>query len=521
MINGQFILVKKPWVPMVGHDNFAGPWGPMERTMIQNTTDRLQQFFSPKHIAVVGASAKNIWFNNILESARRNGFAGRFYPVNPGAPEVYGIPAVPSVADLPDGVIDFAAVIVRSTRVLETVRSLAERSIKNILLVSSGFSETGEDGARLQRELVQFCNNNNVALQGPNCLGFLNVIGNTGVFAGGSVEGDLIPGNIGIIGQSGASSEVIATKILKKGLGISLFVSSGNEAVISFEDCLEHMIHHGKTRVVAGFIEGFKDAGRLKRLAREAAGKGIPIVVIKVGRSEKGVQAARSHTGAMAGNDAITDTFLSQNGIIRVDTIEEMVETTGILSRCQLPAGGRLAVCTLSGGLAGVYADLCGSLSIELPDFAPATIAALREALPEFAQPGNPLDVTGSGFTSGMDRVLKIVAGDENIDLIATLSFPPEAQTASLAETYNDYFISHLSATSKPIIPITFREVGDYARKYYRDKGLYFIEHTRDGFKAIANLVRYARFTRKIASEEIVSDTSRPRKAERPEKVFC
>jgi acetate---CoA ligase (ADP-forming) len=482
---------------------------PMERTMNHRTTDRLQNFFSPSHIAVVGASEKNIWFNNILEYARRNGFAGRFYPVNPGAPEVYGIPAVPSVADLPEGIIDFAAVIVRSSRVLQTVRELSARNIRNILLVSSGFSEAGAEGTRLQKELVDFCRTNDVALQGPNCLGFLNVIDGTGVFAGGSVEGDLLPGDIGIIGQSGASSEVIATKILKKGLGISLFVSSGNEAVISFEDCLEHLVHHGKTRVVAGFIEGFKDTRRLKQIAREAALKSIPIVVIKVGRSEKGVQAARSHTGAMAGNDAITDTFLRQNGIIRVDTIEEMVETAGILSRCRLPAGGRLAVCTLSGGLAGVYADLCSSLSIELPDFAPATIAALKYALPEFAQPGNPLDVTGSGFTSGMDRILKIILDDEHIDLIATLSFPPDASTGALAEKYNDYIISHLSATSKPIIPITFREVGDYARKYYRGKGLYFIEHTRDGFKAMANLIQYARFTRKITAEGALSGMPR------------
>ncbi len=492
----------------------------MEHDMAPKTTDRLQKFFSPKNIAVVGASTKNIWFNNILDYARRNGFTGRFFPVNPGSSEVYGIPAVPSAADLPAGVIDFAAVIVRSSRVLETLRDLAERNIKNILLVSSGFSEAGEEGVRLQKELVDFCSANDVALQGPNCLGFLNVIDSSSVFAGGSIEGDLIPGNIGIIGQSGASSEVIATKILKKGLGISLFVSSGNEAVITVEDCLEHMVRHGKTQVIAGFIEGFKDIPRLKKIAREAAQKSIPIVVIKVGRSEKGVRAARSHTGAMAGNDAVTDTFLRQNGIIRVDTIEEMIETAGILSRCPLPAGGRLAACTLSGGLVGVYADLCDSLSIKLPDFTPATIDALRAALPEFAQPGNPLDVTGSGFTSGMDRVLKILIEDENTDLIATLSFPPDESTAALAAKFNDYFLSQLSTTSKPIIPITFREVSDYSRKYYRDRGLYFIEHTRDGFKAIANLIRYAKFRRKMAAEGDAPDSSRSRDAERLVKTF-
>lgn len=476
--------------------------------MIQKTTDRLQKFFSPAHIAVVGASAKNIWFSNILQNARRIGFTGRFYPVNPKSAEIFGIPAVPSVADLPEGIIDFAAVIVRSSLVLETVRSLAERNIKNILLVSSGFSETGDEGSRLQKELVEYCAANDVALVGPNCLGFLNVIAGSGVFAGGSLEGDILPGNVSVIGQSGASSEVIATKILKKGLGISLFVSSGNEAVITFEDCLDFMVHHGQTKVIAGFIEGFKDVRRLRKIARDAARKRIPIVAIKVGRSEKGVQAARSHTGAMAGNDAITDTFLRQNGIIRVDTIEEMVETAGILSRCPLPAGDRLAACTLSGGLVGVYADLCHSLSIELPDFAPATIEALRAALPEFAQPGNPLDVTGSGFLSGMDRVLNIILDDGNIDLVATLSFPPDASTNALTEKYNDYIITHLSATAKPIIPITFREVSDYARKYYRDKGLYFIEHTRDGFKAISNLIQYARFTRKIAAEETATGSA-------------
>jgi acetyltransferase len=227
-------------------------------------------------------------------------------------------------------------------------------------------------------------------------------------------------------------------------------------------------------------------------------------VLIKVGSSAKGMQAARSHTGAMAGNEAVTDAFLRQHGIIRAETIEELVETAGILSRCPLPAGGRLAVCTLSGGLAGLYADLCGSLNIELPDFSPATIAALREALPDFARPGNPLDVTGSGFTSGMDRVLRIMLDDHNIDLVATLSFSPEGDIGPALEQYNEYIIAALPGAAKPVIPLAFREVGDRARRYYREKGLYYIEHTRDGFKAIANLIAYAKFRRKFEAVEPV-----------------
>lgn len=468
--------------------------------MGQEQVDRLKGFFSPANIAVIGASTKNQWFGNIVSNARRVGFTGTFFPVNPGAPEVCGIPALASIDDLPAG-IDFAAIIVRSTMVLETVRSLAARGIKNMLLVSSGFSEIEGEGTRLQNEVVAFCREQGVTLVGPNCLGFVNPTDHTAVFAGGAVELDPIPGTIGIIGQSGATSEVIATKMLRKGLGISLFVSSGNEAVVSVEDCIEHMVLHGATRVITGFIEGFKDVPRLTRIAKEAARRAIPIVLIKVGRSDKGMQAARSHTGAMAGNEAVTDAFLRQHGIIRAETIEELVETAGILSRCPLPAGGRLAVCTLSGGLCGIYADLCESLGIELPDFSPATIAALKESLPPFAQPGNPLDVTGSGFMSGMDRVLRTMLEDENIDLVATLSFSPVGGPGSIFEKFNDYILAALPSP-KPIAALAFREVGDQARQYYRDKNIYYIEHTRDGFKAIANLIAYAKFRRRTMAAE-------------------
>jgi acetate---CoA ligase (ADP-forming) len=468
--------------------------------MGQEQVDRLSSYFSPRNIAVIGASTKNQWFGNIVANARRVGFTGRFYPVNPGASEVCGIPALASMDDLPGG-IDSAAVIVRSALVLDTVRALAARGIRNMLLVSSGFSEIEGEGVRLQKELADLCRALGVTLVGPNCLGFVNPTDRTAVFAGGAIEGDPAPGDIGIIGQSGATSEIIATKMLRKGLGISLFVSSGNEAVVSVEDCIEHMVLHGATRVITGFIEGFKDVPRLTRIAREAARRSIPIVLIKVGRSDKGMLAARSHTGAMAGNEAVTDAFLRQHGIIRTETIEELVETAGILSRCPLPAGGRLAVCTLSGGLCGIYADLCGSLGIELPDFAPETVAALKEALPDFARPGNPLDVTGSGFLTGMDRVLGLMLADRNIDLVATLSFPPWGDARPLFEKFNEYILGALPSP-KPVIPIAFREVGDDARRYYHDRGLYFIEHARDGFRAIANLVAYAKFRRKIEIEE-------------------
>lgn len=464
----------------------------MNQTMIE----RLQRFFSPSHIAVVGASTRNHWFFNMAGNARRSGFAGRFYPVNPKAAEVCGIPAFASIADLPAGVIDFAAVIVKSTQVLSTLEGLAGKGVRNVLLVSSGFSETGEEGKKLQDGIASFCREQGIVLLGPNCLGFMNMAGNASVFAGGAVEGELVPGTIGIIGQSGAASEIIATKLLKKGLGISLYVTTGNEALLTAEDCLEHMIEDGTTRVVAGFMEGFRDVPRFRRLALSAAGKKIPIILIKVGRSAKGVQAAASHTGALAGNEQIMDALLKQYGIIRVETVEELVETAGLFSRCPLPGGGNLAMCTLSGGLAGLYADLCQTLSIDLPDFSGSTAEALRSVLPEFAQPANPLDVTGSGFSKGMDRIVKILLDDENTDIIAMLSFPPAGQSDTWAFGHNESYMGALQTARKPIVPVTFREVSDYARRYYREHGLYYIEHVQDGLRAIAHLIGYARFLR-------------------------
>ncbi len=465
--------------------------------------ERLHRFFSPKNIAVVGASERNMFFPNIVGYARRAGAEERIFPVNPGADEVFGIPSVRSISQLPEDIIDFAAVMIKSSIALATVDELAGRGIKNILLISGGFAEIGDEGVHLQEELKSLCREKDILVLGPNCLGFMNIGDGVSVFSGPSVEGELLPGTIGILSQSGATSEAIATKVLKKGLGISLYVTTGNEAVLTSEDCLEYMIESGTTRVIIGYIEGFRDIPRMRLIALDAARRKIPIILIKVGRSMKGKKAARSHTGALAGNAAIMDGFFRQAGIIRVETIEELVETAGILSRCPLPNGGRVGISTMSGGLGVLYADLCARLSIELPDFSPDTVDSLKRLLPDFALPDNPLDLTGSGWASGMDKIIEILLADEHIDILLPISFPPKSETEAWAPAVNESFLPLIRSAEKPIIPITFREVNDYARKYYRDHGAYFIENA-EGFKAINHLIRYAQFQRESCCTKTV-----------------
>jgi acyl-CoA synthetase (NDP forming) len=460
--------------------------------------NRLKKFFSPRHIAVVGATANNQWFGNILANAFETGFDGRFYPVNPRADEIHGLTTYKSISELPDDTVDLAIVIVKSSIVMDTVGELVEKGIKNVLLVSSGFAETGKEGKGQQDTLRQYCEDKGVVLMGPNCLGFMNAPEKVSVFSGRAVEGTLIPGGVAVIGQSGATSEVITTKILKKSLGISLYITTGNEAIVTAEDCLEYLVHDENTSVITGFIEEFRNIEKMKLVAREAARRKIPIIILKIGSSDKGKKAAVSHTGALAGNDAVLDGFFKQVGIIRVETIEELAETAAVFSRCRLPEGKGLGICTFSGGMCGLYADLCEKYGIELPQLDEKTLATLKALLPDFAQPDNPLDVTGSGFLHGMNEIVRALVEDENLDAIVTVCIPPQGQEDFFSPIINESFLPLLTTTTKPIVPITFREMNEYARDDFKDKGFYYIENPDLGLKALAHLIDYAEYLRRL-----------------------
>jgi acyl-CoA synthetase (NDP forming) len=463
--------------------------------------NRLKEFFSPRHIAVVGASANNQWFGNILANAFETGFDGQFYPVNPGVDEVHGMKAYKNISDLPDGKIDFAIVLVKSSIVLDTIVKLKNKGITNVLLVSSGFAELGEAGRAEQDKLTRFCSREDIVLMGPNCLGFMNIPEKVSVFCGRAVEGRQIAGSVAVVGQSGATSEVMITKILKKNIGVSLYITTGNEAMIQVEDCMEYLVHDETTRVITGFIEEFRNIEKLKKVAGEAAKRKIPLIMLKIGRSAKARKAAVSHTGALAGNDSVVDGFFSQLGIIRVETIEELAETAAIFSLCHLPEGKGLGICTFSGGMCGLYADLCQEYGIELPPLQDKTKERMKTLLPPFAQPENPLDVTGSGFLGGLDGIVEAMMDDENIDILAPVSVPPQSEDDFFAPVINKSFMPFIHTAKKPIVPITFREMSDYARAYFQEKKVYFIETHAVGFKAISHLINYAEFIRRFQSE--------------------
>ncbi len=247
--------------------------------------------------------------------------------------------------------------------------------------------------------------------------------------------------------------------------------------------------------MVAAFIEEFRDTGKLKRVALQAAEKAVPIIVLKVGRSERGKQAALSHTGALVGNDRITDGFFSQHGIVRVETIDEMAETAAAFSRLALPKGEGFGIATFSGGLCGLYADLCEDCGISLPPLSDETVSRLRGLLPAFAIPDNPLDVTGAGFLHGLKDVMKALVEDGNLDIIAPVCIPPRDAGDDFALVINESFMPFMGG-GKPVVPIVFKEFTDYGRQYLNEKGFYFIERPDLGLRAVGHLIRYAKFLR-------------------------
>jgi acetate---CoA ligase (ADP-forming) len=467
---------------------------------MDNSYQRLEQFFSPRHIVVVGASTKNFWFSNAVMNSSSLGFDGTFYPVNPSAPEVAGIKAYKTIEALPDAPFDFGVVMVKAALVKDTIGRLLSLGIKNILLLTSGYAETGAQGRALQLELTQFCKENDIMLMGPNCLGFINPHSRSSVFVGGSVEGVPVPGGIAVVAQSGASSEILMSKLIGKGLGISIYSTTGNEAVLTAEDILEYLVNDADTKMITAFFEGFRDIAKLKSAAKAAASKSIPIIMVKVGRSSRGVNLASSHTGALAGDDAIIDSALRQFGIIRVDSIEEMIETASLFSRCRLPDGDGLCIYTLSGGLCGMYADLCEKYGINLPELSENTIERLKEILPEFAQPDNPLDVTGSGFQSGLDQVFDILLEENRISIIAPLCISPPGPDDIFSPRINSAFLRYSGSSKKTVVPIAFREVNAYALEFFKGLNIHVIEQPDIGFKALSHFINYAKYIRRLSS---------------------
>ena len=381
----------------------------------------LRPFFAPRTVAVVGASPRHgsiggELFRNIL----RADFAGAAYPVNRSEEPVAGVRAYAAVAQIPDP-IDLVVVCLPGQNVLEAADEALRAGVRALCVISAGFAETGHEGLDRQERLLELVRAHGARLIGPNCLGIAVAEPRLNATFGPRA---LPPGNVAFSSQSGALGLAVLERAGERGLGLSSFVSIGNKADVSSNDLIEYWEDDPATDVIVLYLESFGNPRKFGRLARRVA-RTKPIVAMKAGRTAAGARAASSHTAALAGSEAATDALFHQAGVLRVDTLGELLDVTSLLAQQPLPRGRRVAVLTNAGGLGILCADACEAAGLELAVLTAETQAALQAALPAEATVSNPVDMLGSATGATYEDAVPVLLADPGVDALIVLFVPP------------------------------------------------------------------------------------------------
>lgn len=396
--------------------------------------ESVRVFFEPASIAVIGASRRsNTIGGAILDNLRNANFRGPIYPVNPNANEIRGLRAFPNVAAIGQP-IDLAVVAVPARDVEATIAECAHLHVRGVVVISSGFAETGVSGAEVQKRLRELVRSSGMRMVGPNCMGVLNT---NPAF---SLDATFAPtwppaGNVSMLSQSGALGIALLDHAAALNLGLSCFVSVGNKADVSSNDLLSYWANDPATEVIALYLESFGNPRKFARIAPEVAHK-KPIVAVKSGRSTAGTRAAASHSAALTNVDVCVDALFEQAGVVRTTTLEELFDVIALLSTQPLPKGPRVGVVTNAGGPGILLADACEAQGLELPELEPDTNASLASFLPAEAGLGNPIDMIASATADQFARTIDVVANDPNVDAVVVIYIPPlvtKAEDVALA----------------------------------------------------------------------------------------
>jgi acetate---CoA ligase (ADP-forming) len=401
------------------------------------TSDQLQaihRMLNPASIAVVGATPRLQYGGRFLRAALQASDRVRVYPVNPRYDEIMGVKSYPSLQDVPE-VPDVVGIVVPYHQVMPTLEECAQKRVGSAIIISAGFAERGDGGRReLQRQIGAFARQSGVRVSGPNCLGVANV--NAGIWAcAGSRLVMSAGGPIALVSQSGASAfGPFLTRAVDLGIGYSYIVTTGNEADLESSDFIRYLLDDPETRVIACFIEGFKDGRKFLEVARLAAERGKPIVLIKIGRSPAGAKAATSHTAAMTGADAVHDAVFKQYGVIRVEDYDELLETAQFLAYSPPLTKEGVSIVSHSGGISSLTADKCGQMGLHLPDLTPSSRAGLNGVLKGFGWAANPADVTTYANSESFPQILRYMVEGPEVGALVIASSGGDSQARQVIE---------------------------------------------------------------------------------------
>jgi acyl-CoA synthetase (NDP forming) len=378
----------------------------------------LRSLFYPRSIALVGASQRSPWSHMLHDNLTRLGYDGNVYAVNKTGSDVHGYQGYTSCTSIGEPV-DAAYLFVPIDAALDAYADILQAGIKSVVILTSGFAEAGPAGARLQQRLVEMSREAGAVFLGPNCLGYSNLTIRAPMTPAPNFL-PVLPPRIGLVSQSGATNAQIADLAHDLNIGISLYIATGNEAMLDIAACVNFLVEDEATRVIMVFAESIRDTETFSAAARRAAQKRKAIVVLKVGTTELTAKVAAAHTGSLVGDDRVFDAACRQLGVIRVHTLEDLLMTAALLAYTGPLTRTGIGVVSISGGACTLIADRAQEHGVEVPDFCRQTKDCLRQIVPGIEDPVNPFDITGLAMRdpSVFERALRAVAADPAIGFV-------------------------------------------------------------------------------------------------------
>lgn len=412
--------------------------------LFQLTRKPLDSIFAPRNVAVIGASEKQGSVGRtVLWNLVTNPFGGTVYPVNPRRSQVLGIRAYPTIADVPEKV-DLAVLVTPAPTVPGLIRQCVECGVQGAIVISAGFKERGEEGLALEHQIQEYIKGSGMRVIGPNCLGvMMPVIGLNATFAGQMAN----PGKVGFISQSGALCTAVLDWSLVHNVGFSAFISIGSMVDVDWGDLIHYLGDDPNTHSIVIYMETVGDARSFLSAAREVA-LTKPIIVIKAGRTEAAAKAAASHTGSMAGSDAVLEAAFRRSGVLRVRDISDLFYMAEVFSKQPRPKGPNLTIITNAGGPGVLATDALIGSGGKLTDLDDEIMQALDEVLPEHWSHNNPIDVLGDADPERYAKAVEIAARDPNSDGLLVILTPQDmTDPTGIAERMRAY-----AQLGKPIL---------------------------------------------------------------------
>jgi len=390
----------------------------------------LSPLMNPRSVAIIGASQRSDALpnreprgNRVIRNLKNFGYPGRIVAINPKYREVMDCPCYPDLAAVPEPV-DCVVLAVPNRSVPDLLESAADAGVRAAVVFAAGFAETGPDGKVRQARLETLSREHGFLICGPNCYGVLNVFGKAPLFASAIPPG-FLAGPVALVSQSGGLSTTIANALmLNRHVGLSHIVSCGNQSGATFEEYFNYFLDDESTRVIAAFVEGFKQPKKLLAVARKAVARDKPLIILKGGRSEVSKRAAATHSGSLAGAAEVIDAAFRQGGIVSVRSLNELIDAVSVFS-CEkfvkLYAGGRrIGVLSGSGGECTLVSDAAANAGLEVPELTETTKLQLQQAVADFGNMNNQLDGTGAMYDDPniFPRLLQGLIDDSHIDVV-------------------------------------------------------------------------------------------------------